>query len=247
VIVEIYAINCNFVLYFQQVGAFSIVNYFSKILFSKFNALQDDQNMQTVLVVDDSAIDLLMMKTLLEKLGYEPSTSTNGKEALDLILENSPSFVICDINMPGMSGIELLKATRHLKQQPVFIMATNMNDAEHAVTALHLGAYGYLTKPIKEDSLRETLRKVSLRRQRELDAGEGHELSRIDTDTGLLTHREMARSIASSYGDKGAIVITVGEEGVRIGIEGLTQQQVQDALCIAIHYNFSFPDREITS
>jgi DNA-binding NtrC family response regulator len=197
--------------------------------------------MQTVLVVDDSTIDLLMMKTLLEKLGYKPFTSTNGKDALNQILENSPSFVICDINMPGMSGLELLKATRHLKQQPAFIMATNMNDAEHAVASLHLGAYGYLTKPIKENSLRETLRKVSLRRQREMEGELSQELmARTDSATELLTHNEIAGSIASSYGDQGAIVITVGKAGiVSIGIDGLTQQQAQDALCAAINYNMS--------
>ena len=62
-----------------------------------------------------------------------------------------------------------------------------------------------------------------------------------------ITLRKMARSIASSYGDKGAIVITVGDEGVRVGVEGLTPQQIQDALCIAINYNFRFSDSETTS
>ena len=202
--------------------------------------------MQTTLVVDDSPIELLMIKTLLEKLGYKSLTASSGEEALNLIREHSPHFVICDIAMPGMSGIELLKASRHFKQQPVFIMATGMDDAEHAVTSLHHGAYGYLPKPLKEDSLRETLRKATLRRQRELEAGHENTTNTVST-TGLLTHREIARSIATSYGDNGAIVITVGDEGVRIGVEGLTQQQVQDALCIAIHYNFDFPDRKTDS
>lgn len=201
--------------------------------------------MQTALVVDDSPIELVLVKTLLEKLGFATLTASSGEEALKLIPEKSPHFVICDISMPGMSGIELLKATRHFKQPPVFIMATGMDDAEHAVTSLHHGAYGYLTKPLKEDLLRETLRKATLRRQRELETGQ--EQHADDAVTGLLTHREIAGSIAASYGDRGAIVITVGNEGVRIGVEGLTQQQIQDALCTAIHYNFSFPDRDINS
>ena len=50
--------------------------------------------------------------------------------------------------------------------------------------------------------------------------------------------KKMALAIAKSYGDKGAILITVGDEGVRIGAEGLSHQDVQDALCLAIHYNF---------
>jgi hypothetical protein len=73
-----------------------------------------------------------------------------------------------------------------------------------------------------------------------LDGGQSQEnLAGTDSATGLFTHREMARSIASSYSDKGAIVITVGKEVVRIGVEGLTQQQAQDALCAAINYNVS--------
>jgi CheY-like chemotaxis protein len=126
--------------------------------------------MYTTLVVDDSPIDLLMAKSLLEKLGFLTLTANNGEDALKLIHENSPYFVICDISMPGMSGLELLKATRHFEQQPIFIMATGLGDVENAVASLHHGAYGYLTKPLKEDSLREALRKATLRHQRESDS-----------------------------------------------------------------------------
>ena len=54
----------------------------------------------------------------------------------------------------------------------------------------------------------------------------------------------MAGSIATSYADKGAIVITCGDEGVRIGVEGLSAHETQDALCVAIHYNLSFVEDE---
>ncbi len=53
--------------------------------------------------------------------------------------------------------------------------------------------------------------------------------------TGL---KHNAASIARNYGDKGAIVITVGDEGIRIGVHGLSDRDIQDALCVAIHYNF---------
>lgn len=48
----------------------------------------------------------------------------------------------------------------------------------------------------------------------------------------------LARSIATSLGDKGAIVLSIGAEGVRIGVHGLDAREIQDALCIGIHYNF---------
>ena len=62
-----------------------------------------------------------------------------------------------------------------------------------------------------------------------------------------LSLQKMARSIARSYGDDGAIILSVGEEGVRIGVEGLTPQQIQDALCLAIHYNYCFSDEKSIS
>jgi hypothetical protein len=59
-----------------------------------------------------------------------------------------------------------------------------------------------------------------------------------------LDLRRTARAIASNYGDKGGVVITVGEGGVRIGVENLTPQELRDALCVAINYSFVFEDGE---
>ncbi len=56
--------------------------------------------------------------------------------------------------------------------------------------------------------------------------------------------RNMARGIAKSYGDKGAIVISMGDEGIRIGTEGLSVDEVREALCVAIHYSYCFEEGE---
>ncbi len=58
--------------------------------------------------------------------------------------------------------------------------------------------------------------------------------------------RHMAQSIASQYGDKGGIVLTYGEEGIRVGMAGLSPDEMERALCVAIHYNIKFSD-QITS
>lgn len=49
--------------------------------------------------------------------------------------------------------------------------------------------------------------------------------------------KRMAGSIAANYGDKGAVVITVGEDGFRIGVSNLTDRELQDAFCVGIHHN----------
>ena len=153
--------------------------------------------MYTTLVVDDSPIELLMTKTLLERLGFTPLTATNGIDALNLIREQSPHVVICDITMPGMNGLELLQATRHFVQPPIFIMATGLDDAEHAVASLQHGAYGYLTKPLKEEPLRQAIQEAILSRQQELSAKrEREELSKTDPLTGLLNKDEFMRNLA---------------------------------------------------
>jgi len=57
-----------------------------------------------------------------------------------------------------------------------------------------------------------------------------------------LSLRKMAQSIASTYGDDGAIVITKGKDGYRFGVEGLAPDEVERAACLLIHYNFAFSD-----
>jgi hypothetical protein len=64
-----------------------------------------------------------------------------------------------------------------------------------------------------------------------------------------LPLRKMARSIASNYGDKGAVVITYGADGIRIGVENLTPDELREVLCTAINYSYVFESEaeEVTS
>lgn len=57
-----------------------------------------------------------------------------------------------------------------------------------------------------------------------------------------LSLRGLAKTIATECKDKGAVVISYGEEGVRIGVENLTPEELREALCTAIHYSFDFED-----
>jgi hypothetical protein len=59
--------------------------------------------------------------------------------------------------------------------------------------------------------------------------------------------RQLAKSVASEYGDKGAIVISYGGDGVRIGVEGLSRPEAEKALCIAIYYGILFSENGMTS
>ena len=61
-----------------------------------------------------------------------------------------------------------------------------------------------------------------------------------------ISLKKMARSIATSYGDEGAIVISKGPDGYRFGVEGLSPDEVERAACLLIHYNVVFSDEEPT-
>jgi len=58
----------------------------------------------------------------------------------------------------------------------------------------------------------------------------------------MLKLRGIAESVARECGDKGAVVITFGREGIRIGVENLTPEELREALCTAIHYSYDFED-----
>lgn len=139
------------------------------------------------LVVDDGPVERLAGKAMLERLGFSVVTAASGEEALRLLNQHPADLVLCDISMPGMGGLSLLEATREHLRPPLFIMSTSHNDAEHAIASLRSGAYGYLTKPLRFDTLRETVSEALAKYQEQQDASE-HEKARAQHDalTGLM-------------------------------------------------------------
>lgn len=151
---------------------------------------------KNALVVDDGPVERLAGKTMLEKLGFSVTTATSGEEALRLLGERPADLVLCDISMPGMDGLTLLETTRSHTRPPLFIMSTNHDDAEHAVASLRSGAYGYLTKPLRFESLRQTVADAMAKYQDEQDsAREAKELVQLDALTNLINKGEFSRRI----------------------------------------------------
>lgn len=125
--------------------------------------------MRRVLVVDDEENLRLVLRTLLKKNDYEVEAAASAEEALDMLDAFGPDFVLADVRMPGMSGIELcgeLKARRCLAT--VIIMSA-YGSVDLALEAMNAGAYDYVSKPFKQDEVLLALRKAeereSLRRE----------------------------------------------------------------------------------
>ncbi|KRF09605.1 hypothetical protein ASG89_15405 [Paenibacillus sp. Soil766] len=121
--------------------------------------------MWKVLLVEDETRVRRLIKEIIdwEKLGFVIiGEAANGIEALKVIKEESPHFILCDIMMPLMDGIELLRKSREQGFEGPFVMLTCMNEFELARQAVEYGATSYILKlSLNVDTIREMLDKVS--------------------------------------------------------------------------------------
>ena len=120
-----------------------------------------------ILVVDDEQLARARVIRMLTILGYKDILeATNADEAIEIVRENELDLVLLDINMPGVSGIELGHELKYLKNNIAIIFQTAYE--EHALEAFEIGALGYLVKPFSIDQLSTTLSRVV--KQKESDS-----------------------------------------------------------------------------
>lgn len=99
-----------------------------------------------ILVVDDEAQIVRVLRAALESHGYEVSTARNGLEAITLYLERQPDLVITDLSMPEMNGVELTREIRQRASTPIIVVSVR-NQESVKIQALDEGADDYITKP----------------------------------------------------------------------------------------------------
>ncbi len=119
--------------------------------------------LKKVLVVDDSALMHQMIKMSLQRYNCTILQAKNGLAALDLLAQHADiDLVLLDINMPVMSGIEVLKKVKEFgsySRIPIVIQSTE-GDEEDTKRAIALGAAGYVTKPIQTATLHALIEKL---------------------------------------------------------------------------------------
>ncbi|AJY70353.1 hypothetical protein RW64_12565 [Geobacter sulfurreducens] len=113
-----------------------------------------------VLVVDDEAIIREGLRRILEKEGYHVETSASGQIALERLQDENYGLVITDLKMPGMSGMEVLKAIKVLQPEVPVIIITGFSTVDTAVEAMKNGAFDYIAKPFTPDQITEKVRKA---------------------------------------------------------------------------------------
>jgi DNA-binding NtrC family response regulator len=113
-----------------------------------------------ILVVDDEEIVCLSCQRVLTEEGYEVITTLSGQEALQLLANEHFDLAIVDLKMPGLDGMELLRAIKREHPQVQVIMITGFSTIESAVEAMKAGAFDYLPKPFTPDQVTLVVKKA---------------------------------------------------------------------------------------
>jgi len=122
----------------------------------------------TIYIIDDEDTIRDSLSMALET-DYSLAAFSNAEDALEMLGDNSPDLVLLDIGLPGMSGVEAIKRIKRFDSNIVVIMVTAYEDINTVISAMKLGAYDYIVKPINLDGLEVTIKNaletIKLRRE----------------------------------------------------------------------------------
>jgi len=161
------------------------------------NQVIGDPERRRLLVVDDEETIRLALSRFLRTRGYDVDSAGSGEQALACTAEHRYAAMICDVRMPGMSGMELLPHIRQRDPDVAIMMLTAVNDAPTAAESLALGAMEYLMKPIELAELQQAVERVLHRRSLEIEqrnveriivAEVGRRTSTLEQDRSAAMH-----------------------------------------------------------
>lgn len=148
--------------------------------------------MAKLLVVDDENNLRLVVQKEMTRHGHEVETASDGEAAWRLLEEQDFDVLLCDINMPRLDGISLLRRLREKSQNPPeVIMLTGQATVESAIEAMKLGAYDYLTKPYRITELTVLVAQAADKQKLKID----NQRLRAQIER---THRKMPEIVAAS-------------------------------------------------
>ncbi|MBX2798810.1 MAG: sigma-54 dependent transcriptional regulator [Myxococcales bacterium] len=170
----------------------------------------------TVMVVDDDDANRVTLERILTRERYRVVHASSGREAMQHLRNDRVDVVLTDLKMPGMSGIDLLKAARMVDPDLEVLVMTAYGTVETAVEAMKEGAYDFVSKPLSRVELLSALRKALQKRELQLEnrqlrerlaaVGEGEMIGRSEAMRTLLDEVEQ---VAPSD----ATVFLTGESG----------------------------------
>jgi putative two-component system response regulator len=114
---------------------------------------EDVQSHGTILIVDDEATVARQLQRILSARDYLCLTASSADQARKHLADRHVDLILCDVNMPGESGLDLLEETARIYPETATVLVTGMDDTELAERALAMGAYGYVIKPFEPNEI----------------------------------------------------------------------------------------------
>ena len=193
-----------------------------------------------ILVIDDEENMRHMLAVLLEKEGYKVSNAGDGKEGLELALENFYDIILCDLKMPVMDGMAFLENFQDRQLDSTVIVMSAYGTLDTAIEAMKNGAYDYVSKPFKPDEILLTLKKAEERERLRKENRQLQESIRESFSFAQMIGRSSAMqdifATIEKVADYKTTVLITGESGT--GKELIAQ---------AIHHNSSRADKPLVT
>jgi len=183
-----------------------------------------------ILLVDDDENLNKVISFQLNQMGFDVTTATDGESGLNRFKQGSFDMLITDLQLPGMSGMELLTSIRRLDKNVIILIITAFGTVENAIEASRLGADDYLTKPFGKETLRFVIEKaIQLRKlqaeniQLRSELYQKYDFSNLIGKSAVM---EDVFKLTARVAESDATVLIQGESGTG-----------KELVARAIHYN----------
>ena len=196
-----------------------------------------------VLVVDDEELYRRALERILSRMGLIVSVARDASEALAVVSGQSVDLVLCDVRMPGINGIELVRQLKDLEPDVPCIVITGYGSAEHSVEALRAGAFWYLEKPFDQSHLDVVRRLVEqaiehgrLKAENRLLQNQLRSRYRFENVVGTSAALRRVLDIVEKVADTESTVLITGESGTG-----------KELIARALHFNSRRADRMLVT
>ena len=175
---------------------------------------------QTILVVDDEQANRVTLERILSREGYRVVHAPSGRVAMEELRDRAIDVVLTDLKMPGMSGIDLLKAAKKIDPDLEVVVMTAYGTVETAVEAMKEGAYDFVSKPLKRMDLVRTLRKALEKRTLQVENRRLRERLEVIGEGEIIGRSQVMRTLldeVEQVAPSDATVLISGESGTGKG------------------------------
>lgn len=196
-----------------------------------------------VLVVDDEELYRRAIERILRRVGYDVLMAGDATEALRILSTESVDLVLCDIQMPGINGLELVRQVHEVQPDLPCIVMTGYNTSQNSIEALQAGAFWYLEKPFEQDQLDVVRQLVAqaiehgrLKSENRLLQSQLRSQHKFDSIIGKSDSLARTLSIVEKVADTDSTVLITGESGTG-----------KELVARALHYNSHRAERMLVT